>query len=431
MTLTRPPEQELYAFSQWLLRWADYALSQAKLFTETSNSGYPGEESTTTAIPPAPQEHQPPAHWLALFEEYGLDPPKTGDKSGEVRAGSQGPASTPRPLQDWLGEFQRGLAQFAQQEVPLTPAQSTSGESFAESSALPSLPEEEAHLPHRPAHTPGPYSAQQRQEQSVPGFPRVEREGDRPLPTSLPPGSDVEADRSLYSPTIEWAGGDQELSPSPPVLHGPGDLSQVAEAVPGVRNEPARIPAQIAQQSIETSPTPVRLRLNPRPPEAALSPPADAGESVQPALIQQSQAVRPLFTGGPADSGEPLPANPTPQVLPAGMPRPSEPAQPPAPFTDIENILPEIKPVEADLLPEEDLDLLPPPPGQREESILSDIPLQEHREQSSPEWSQPSEAHWPELPERLPPVQPPINVLADPTHRMRIDREQKGRTWIT
>jgi len=113
------------------------------------------------------------------------------------------------------------------------------------------------------------------------------------------------------------------------------------------------------------------------------------------------------------------------------MPRPSEPAQPPAPFTDIENILPEIKPVEADLLPEEDLDLLPPPPGQREESILSDIPLQEHREQSSPEWSQPSEAHWPELPERLPPVQPPINVLADPTHRMRIDREQKGRTWIT
>jgi hypothetical protein len=113
----------------------------------------------------------------------------------------------------------------------------------------------------------------------------------------------------------------------------------------------------------------------------------------------------------------------TKPILVAGESRQGEPAP--------EDIPPRMKPVKADLLMETDLDSIHSPIRQKEDAFLSSSSLREPKEKASPEWSQPAAAHWPEPPERLPPVKPPSDVLADPSHRMRINREQRGRSWNT
>ena len=388
MAQIRSPEEVLFTFSQWLQQWTDYALSQAQLFAASTSLGDQAGDTHAAGSPPEAQENQPPAHWLelippgppahwlALFEEYGLEPPKTDAPPGDVQSGSQAPdESTPRPLQDWLGEFQRGLAQFAQQPVSLAPDQ------------YPVLPEDAAPPPtpflHGKDLTTDSAPPSHIQDKSVPGRQEVHLESQ---------GAGDQAE-----PAASAAPHDHVLTPDPhPAQHG-GEVKFS---------------------------TPVRLRLNPQPPAAmpvpVPSPLPSIGESTQPALIQPAQtAPRPitlLHIGVPALAAEPLPAKSAPPVELIGESRPGEAVHHLSPRESQANATTPARSAEAEPLPETDLDRIQPM-------------LKGQMEQSPSKWSQTTTAHWPELPERLPPVQPPSNVLADPAHRMRINREQRGRTW--
>lgn len=573
MAQMRPPEEVLYAFGQWLQQWAEYALSQAEQFAATNpadqgaGTNAPGEQAIS-------QKHRPPAHWLellpsgppaqwlALFEEYGLEPPKTDASQDDMYADSPTPEPAPRPLQDWLGEFQRGLAQFTQPPVALpfdqhpvelesaapnrpqwlpgddhfadhvsplhgqgkvvsarpgvnlaSQASGVEAEQTAPADSTPEidLPEQGAAGLERSVlnqtqrvagndlveeHTPpsamqagvvherqGVRGGSQRSEeqgepdahaapssQTRPRDPSItaqmaerptaeqpsqidglvadralpepslaERAGDRFPPTSSPPGVDFHADRPLSSTVPERIEGIAESRPLPQVFstkprtHFPPppvqeQASQVTDLVTETRTDPDHVPAKSPPHGGEPArPVPVRLRLNPRPPVAipvpAHAPLPDAEESARPAHIEPSQAELPrLFIGVSAPVGK-SPVGPAPLIESAGEFRADEPDLSLGTLADAEKTLPWQKSADSNLVPETYLDQGPSYIGRWNESI----PVQ--REPTPLKWPTPAAANWPELPERLPPVRPPSNVLADSAHRMRINREQRGRSW--
>jgi hypothetical protein len=370
----RPPEDVLYAFSQWLQQWAEYAQVQAELLAGSAN-------------PPAPEEGQPPAHWfeliqsgppahwLALFEEYGLEPPQMEDPPGDMQTGIQTSGPAPRPLPDWLGEFQRGLAQFTQQPVPL-------------SDTPPVVPEDAAPIP-----------------------------------------AQVEAQKT----GDEQYAVDAGTSSTEPFLPDASASGQVADGFP-----PALV-SQIQGKGAETWSAPVRLHLNLQPPSVRPVPaPSELRNTIgdarpvpeQPSATALNPVLR-LVMGAPVSVGEPPTVQPALQEQQIGeFPR-SEPASPLSSIAAPENVLSPLKPNEPDLLTQNDLESIHPSIRQKEVAPLSNSYLSGQNEPPPPVWSQPAAAHWPELPDRLPPVQPPSNVLADPAHRMRINREQRGRSWNT
>jgi hypothetical protein len=139
-----------------------------------------------------------------------------------------------------------------------------------------------------------------------------------------------------------------------------------------------------------------------------------------------------LTIGVPAaPSKPPLFVQPAPQLEQIGESHLGETASPLATIASPENILLRLKPLEPDLSTQTDLDSVHPAIKQKEVALPSSLFQTGQKEQPSPVWSQPAAAHWPELPERLPPVKPPSNVLAEPAHRKRIDHEQRGRSWNT
>ena len=399
MAQMRPPEDVLYAFSQWLQQWSEYALSQARQFAASTSPGDPAGDVCASGSQPASQENQPPAHWLelvqpgppvhwlALFDEYGLEPPKTEAALLEAQADGLTLESAPRPLQDWLGEFQRGLTQFAQPQASLAPIQdtATTGNTTLPVVQAQSAPGKypgaqgngdgveptdhatsgvQAPLPVPRADTPAlqPFSQAQNLATGR-AQPFSSADETEPKRRAANPGEQENGDG--VEPAASATANKHGLNPAPHSIFPAPGPSVVQRAMDSPRPAPpadraanselAPAPGQPAQGSGQARPTPFRLRLNPQPPGAApavaASPlPATGEENARPALSQSEQvAPRPrLHIGLPTSPNKPPSVQLAPPVDPVSQPHASKPAPPPTSFAAPQNSLPQARPGEVE-----------------------------------------------------------------------------------
>jgi|GEM_PF-6579289 len=423
MAQRRPPEALLHAFSQWLQQWSEYARLQANLFSTSAVSDDPAENRSTAGRSVVSEGQPPahwlasipsgaPAHWLALFEEYGLEPPTVD----EPPAGSQAGGQTPRPLQEWLGEFQRGLAQFAEQPIaPETPAANPdargqnqvlvpehSSSSFVEYGTHARPPKVLLIGQDVQGANPSFATEQLRFPQSDPI-----QQSEIPVIDSHSP-----AERASHPDHAAKTQGTEDVAASPAaqVFSPRNDAVPLVPSLVSSHHQPelrtaSQTGGELAQDSVEATATPVRLNLHPRPIVAAAVP--------TPSTTEPAQAALRLLIGVPPSADKSLATRAAPGVD----------------SSYAENRQQKENPVEADFGSDIDPDALSSLIKWRDEMLKSMSSREAQDAPSTLDWSQPAANRWPELPQRPAPIQPASNVLADPVHRMRIAREQKGRSW--
>jgi hypothetical protein len=373
-------------FGRWLERWAVYARAHAALLAgETEEPVRATSELAPagSAIPgQGPPAHWqavvtqgPPAHWLALFDKQPAETLQQPAEQPDASPGSltQAPAGL---TDEFIHQFQAELADFLSPRPP-QPAASES-------------------------------------------------------PTAPPPKAGSDA------PTIST--GKPAAIAAPPAAQAPAPVEQ-APSPPASEPTPVRV-------------TRVRMRLpTPPPPSTDLPSPASPSESLASLPLESRLTTPPPSQAAPARLAdvEPLAAQPRVTRLRLNSSQPASPVVPRQLTSPTGSPPPESPQPEPPTSPAPDIELVKDHPLPAPEAEAAPAPLVPRQEAPVPQdtppppsWTAPpppaealpilwpratNQAHWPALPDPLPPYIPAPSPFQSPARRSRLDREQGGRTW--